>query len=765
MLAIARAEWGRARGRLLALGVLCGILGGLAVGAVVVARRTATAPDRLAAAVRAGDVQLRVFDPRLVDEIAALPDVAGSWVGSVAVGQLLGRGELQYVGIVAGPVGGDLFRPVVVEGRAADPRAGDEVVVTEDAQRLGGFAVGDRLRISLLTAEEVSQFDTGFGDPDGGTVDAVVTGVVRVPPGIAVGTPLIATPGFLREHQESVAGADMFVALRSGTAGRDAFVDHLRALSPTSDDASARLDFAPVSAGSSRAGTDALVRSARVLRLGLWLTAAASIAVAALVSAVTLARHAAAGATLQRIEEALGLPRRARARARTLPSAVSALVAGVITVVSATVAGWVEPIGTLAAVEPTPGWRGDPLVTVLGSFLVAAGVLVTAHASAWRADVPGRRRPRRSRVPRGIPGRGGWPLAGAAFALGGGRRAPVRSALPAASLGVAGLTAALCFATSLDRLVDQPARQGWTADAAIADVSDADLAMLRADPAIDTVTEVASSTIVVDGREVEAYAFVDGPGELTWDVVDGRPPHTSGEVVIGTLLAREAALRIGDRVRSGPAIELTVVGIGLGPDLNGERLGTSVWLTAAGRERVAATSPFREALVTVAPGERADVVLDRYAAELEIARRRPPDAVRDVEALGDVPLVLGGLVGLGGLAVSAHSLASTARDRAGSLGALRALGLTSGRTALTIIAAATVTAVVAVVVGIPLGLAVARLLWGEVAASIGVRNDLALRPALLAAIAAGTWIAIDLCALAPAMRVRRADPAQALRSE
>lgn len=761
VLAVARAEWRRSWRRLLGLGVLCGVLAGLALGALVVARRSTSAPDRLVATVRPGDVQLRVFDTALADEIAGLPDVTATWSGSVAVGQLLDRADVQYVGIVAGPSDGALLRPVVVEGRAADPGSLDEVVITEDAQRLGGFEVGDRLRFALLTAEEVSQFDTGFGEPDGGIVETVVTGVVRVPPGMAGGTPVIAPPTFLADHAAAIAGIDLLVGLRRGSGGVDDFVDEVRALRPPGTDAPA--DFAPVSAVPATAGTDALVRSARVLRLGLWLTVAAAAAVAGLVGAVTWSRHASSGGPLQRIEDALGLPRRERVRARVLPAAPAALLAGAVAWCIALVAGWIEPVGTLAAVEPHPGWRADPGAASIGAVLVVLGVLALVGATTRRADAPDRRRPRRSRVPRGVPGRGGWPLAGAAFALGWGRRAPVRSALPAAALGVAGLTAALCFMTSLDRLVHDPVRHGWVADAAIADVSDADLEVLAEDPAIGAVTEVTNATILVDGRETDAYAY--GPGDIGWDLLRGRPPRTAGEVAVGTLLAREADLRVGDRVRTATGVELTVVGVGLGPDLNGERLGTSVLVTEGGLARVATTSTFREALVRVADGHDRDEVLDRYAAELELARRRLPPAVRDVEALGDVPLLLGLIVAAGGLAVAAHSLASTARERAASLGALRAMGLTRGRTALTLVAAATVTAVVAVAVGIPLGLAIARLLWGEVAASIGVRGDLSIHPALLLVVAGATWLAVDLSAIPPAWRVRRADPVQALRSE
>jgi hypothetical protein len=73
---------------------------------------------------------------------------------------------------------------------------------------------------------------------------------------------------------------------------------------------------------------------------------------------------------------------------------------------------------------------------------------------------------------------------------------------------------------------------------------------------------------------------------------------------------------------------------------------------------------------------------------------------------------------------------------------------------------ATVTALVGVVV-MPLGLAAARLLWGEVAHSIGVRGGLAV-PSSVALVVLGAG-AGERCARA-ALGVGQDDPAQQLRS-
>jgi hypothetical protein len=68
-----------------------------------------------------------------------------------------------------------------------------------------------------------------------------------------------------------------------------------------------------------------------------------------------------------------------------------------------------------------------------------------------------------------------------------------------------------------------------------------------------------------------------------------------------------------------------------------------------------------------------------------------------------------------------------------------------------------------VIGGVPLGYGIARLLWGEVARSIGVRTDVAVPlPVLLVPV--GVVLAAALLAAVPAMRAARQRPGPALRS-
>src|SRR4051812_37505836 len=115
--AVARNQLRRSWARLAALGLAAGLLGSAVVGVAVVARRSATAYERLAVATDMEDAGVAVFgDPSLAEEVRALPGVADSSVSSMFVGGVTGRG-VTFLGVRAAPADA-LGRPVVIHGRA-----------------------------------------------------------------------------------------------------------------------------------------------------------------------------------------------------------------------------------------------------------------------------------------------------------------------------------------------------------------------------------------------------------------------------------------------------------------------------------------------------------------------------------------------------------------------------------------------------------------------------------------------------------------------
>src|SRR6185295_10018049 len=100
---LARVELRRAWRTLLALGLLAGITLGIALAATQVARRTATAYDRLVAATHTPDaVVLVIGGDDAVAPLQELPAVQDSWRTTGAVARV-DRGPLTYLAIFAGP--------------------------------------------------------------------------------------------------------------------------------------------------------------------------------------------------------------------------------------------------------------------------------------------------------------------------------------------------------------------------------------------------------------------------------------------------------------------------------------------------------------------------------------------------------------------------------------------------------------------------------------------------------------------------------------
>ncbi|WP_232295137.1 ABC transporter permease [Parafrankia sp. EUN1f] len=418
---IARDELRRRWLALTALGVLLGLVVAMVTGTATLIRRTATAHDRLERASAVPDLQVTSYlrhDPGLADRVAGVPGVVDSWTTVGAVGRIEDRAAVAYLGLI-GDTGGprELYKPVVVEGRAYDPRSPDEVLLDERAAAWWGFGVGDTITLRLLTESDYISFDTGFGTPGGPTLKLVVTGLTRTAGENARQMPVMVTPALV-EKLDAVTTVVM-LRLEPGPEAMGAATAALRRLGQSlSTDPLAR-EFPTLQV--SRPATDGDARIAatqRVLITGL-IVFAAVVGVAGLAaSGQAFYRHHALGAGTQHIEAMLGLPTLGRAGARTLAALPAAVVAGTVATAGPLLAGRLEPLGPLAGMEPHPGYAGHTVLTCLAA---AAGIITTLLLAATTAVRAGHRPARLSRArPAGraarFPGRAGlFPAQSAPF--------------------------------------------------------------------------------------------------------------------------------------------------------------------------------------------------------------------------------------------------------------------------------------------------------------------------------------------------------------
>jgi MacB-like periplasmic core domain len=385
-------------------------------------------------------------------------------------------------------------------------------------------------------------------------------------------------------------------------------------------------------------------------------------------------------------------------------------------------------------------------------------------------------------------------VVGARFALetGRGRAAvPVRPALAGAIAGVLGVLAAFTFYAGVSDAAANPARFGQTWQlGTFLGFNGQDFGpagrVLRAVAADRDVTGVGDARIAgaQSGHvSIESFTYAPVAGKRVPTVLTGgRMPAAPDEIALAPTTAGDLHAAIGSRVRltggTTTPRAVTVTGIGFVPSGPHNGYSEGAWLTPAGFDRIFAGAryafKFHAATVTLRPGADIQAVarrLDRAAAAIHGGRAftfTPPLPLPEAQQIRDVavlPLALSGFLALLAVGAVGHALAIAVRRRRGELAVLRALGLTRLQSRLVIAAQASVLAMIGLVFGVPLGVALGRTLW-RVAAGMA---PLAYRPplALWALLLAGplTLLAANLLAAWPGQRAARLRTGQILRAE
>jgi ABC-type antimicrobial peptide transport system permease subunit len=264
-------------------------------------------------------------------------------------------------------------------------------------------------------------------------------------------------------------------------------------------------------------------------------------------------------------------------------------------------------------------------------------------------------------------------------------------------------------------------------------------------------------------------------------LTDGRMPAAADEIVLAPTTADELHAVTGSVVHlagaSGP-LPLTVTGIGFVPSGPHNDYSDGAWLTPAGYDRLFKGAhfafKFHAATVALRPGADVQAVAQRLDAK---ARKitggqaftfTTPDPLTMVQGVKDVavlPLALSAFLAVLAIGAVGHALATAVRRRGHELAVLRALGLTRPQSRLIIVTQGTLLAVIGLAFGIPLGIALGRILWRAAAdvTPLAYRPPVAILALLL--IAPAVLLAANLLAAWPARRAARLRVAQILRTE
>jgi FtsX-like permease family len=815
------------RGRLLAnllLALLVGLAGGVVLAAVTGARRSDAALPRFLAASHTTDVTVWFTGPRggqpsrtdLATElgaVAALPQVRSArrvvsliMSGSDPLGPTSPSRQLGWVGLDG--TGAEVFgRPMVVAGRLPHPDRADEAAVDEEFAWRHDLRVGSAFRVGTYTRAQFGPAGEGAPIwPEGPAVALRVTGILRFPDDLVAvaegrdevdgdeSSQLYLNPAFWHRYGPDLANYGIAVAV-------DLHRDHadLPAFTAAVQRRFAGEVFVNSAEFTQEENTPAFgVRRAIALETAALLVFAALAALATvLLVGQTLARQVVLESVEYPTLRALGMTPGQLVAIALVRAVVIGLGGATGAVATAAALSALTPIGVARRAELDPGiWLDWP---VLGCGSLVIVVLVTACAALpawWAVRAPGDAQGvigaagpgRPSRVAAALTAAAVPPTAvtGARLALepGRGRTAvPVRVALAAGAAAVCAVTAVAGFGATLMHLTGTPREYGVTWDVGVGNFASAAAAAPVADR-LQGLPEVAATAGLlsylnesIDGQYLPLMAFEERKGSLAPAVVDGREPLRLDEIALGSITLRSLSKRVGDTVTLAvdrqPPRSLRVVGRAV---LNLSGFDT---LITPGKGGIVHPGLFRQLfpgpqlvypstfLVRLDPGtdrDRAIAQLRRAFAGRMIAPRPHAD-IRNLERVAALPRLLASLVALLALGTMTHTLVTSVRRRRRDLAILKTLGFTRRQVGATIAWQATTFAVVALCLGLPLGVAAGRWAWQLTADALGVSSAPVVPLAAVLAVAAGAVVAANLVAAVPGRAASRLRPATALRSE
>jgi hypothetical protein len=591
----------------LAVTLLAGLVGGVALGSLTAARRTYASYPSFLASTNPSDLlvlpQTSVPEPGLVNRLARLPHVRSAEEGElISAATLTPAGRIAtiletQVELVASPDGlfTDQDRLRITQGRAADPARADEVVATNEAAAILHLHVGERVPVGIAPDN-----DADMREHKGITLTVVgigVLGIQLVHDDIDTDRAgfLVGTPALLREF-ESCCATNSYDGLQLDGGSRYA--------APVLQGYERLIDTPAFDNGQLVVYQTAAIEAEAQQAIRPEAVALAVFGVIALLAALiigtqAISRQLHASAGQAEVLRALGATP-AATMADGLLGVVAAAAAGAV--LAAAVAVGLSPLtlfGPVRAVQPTPGIDADwtvlgPGMAVLALILtlVAVGTAhrLTPHRVARRADAGGRGSGVvAAALAAGLPASGG---AGLRFALepGRGRTAvPVRSVMAGTVLAVLIGVATLTFGASLSALVSHPSLYGWNFDYALYAVDGYGPIPTRwAGPLLAHDRDVAATTgayfatVQVDGQTVPGMA-ISTPAAFTPSPLTGSELTGPGQIALGSATLAALHKRVGDTVTVSegqlvPPTRLRIVGTAALPTI-GDVIGVHASLS------------------------------------------------------------------------------------------------------------------------------------------------------------------------------------------
>ena len=806
-----------------ALAVVIGLAGGTVLAAAAGARRTQSAYPRLLETTKVEDILVSAQGSGqgsgFYAALAKLPEVTASGVEAginlspVTDGKATLLGGASTVSL-DGAAGFRIHRSKIIAGRYPDPNRIDEAFANRTAAQLLHAHVGERFPMRLFTADQPQ--DPDHVKPNEGIpITVTITGIGLEASEVFPISPLDSTP-------QLFLGPALW--RKYGSEKMEDFDGIALRLKPGTDAAAFQRKVVAVAQAHPASGGQPYMsvtaeRTTRVLRairpqsLALAMFAGLAFLATLVILGQALARQLALDAIDDPVLRAAGMTGWQLFGVALIRAACIAVGGAFGAVLVAFLASPLTPIGPARVAEPTPGFAFD--VTVLA----AGGAAFAFIFVAWAA-VPAIRlaRSRRSVLaareyvgadrPSALASaaaRSGLPpsaASGVRMALEPGRgrsSVPVRTAVLGTAIAVASIVAAVAFGSSFGHLVGTPRLYGWNWDSMVdaqfgtmppADVQRA----LRGDRNVAAFAGGSYGTVTIGRETVSAIGFTAGEGALQPTMVSGRVAKGPTEITLGPRTLTALGRRIGDRIDvtiNSESHPMTIVGAAVFPSFGQgsfppTNLGQGAFVDVSyllqppfpgappgynfvlarfrdGVDRRAAEASFeKDTTAFIPPGQCSFGPAGTCFASA--ADKRPAD-ITNFSRVRSTPFVLAGLLALLGALTLGHTLVTSIRRRRRDLAVLRTIGFAKRQVMATVAWQSTTFALLAAIIGVPLGFVAGRWLWQVFANGLGV-NAPTVAPlwAVLLPIPAAVLLA-NLIAVGPGWIAGRIRPAIVLRSE
>jgi ABC-type antimicrobial peptide transport system permease subunit len=148
-----------------------------------------------------------------------------------------------------------------------------------------------------------------------------------------------------------------------------------------------------------------------------------------------------------------------------------------------------------------------------------------------------------------------------------------------------------------------------------------------------------------------------------------------------------------------------------------------------------------------------------------VLRQLPSEDVLNLQSVDRLPTLFAGLVVLLGIATVGNTLVASVRQRRRDLAILKTIGFVRRQVAAVVAWQATSVSLVALLVGLPLGVACGRWAWNVVTPGIGSVSPPLVPTEAIAALVPATLLVANVIAAWPAWVAARVAPAVVMRSE